>query len=258
MSIYIYIKNPFAKTSPLDTESGESEPMNATSYPRAVLTEQEAAEIYQYRKVKKTHRSGEEADILHGKSAAVAAKYNISPKAVRDIWNRRTWTQVTRHLWTCDEKPMVRSNIARPRQSRLGSDSSESTVSRSHKLSSSFIMLNSEVRAITSRDDSCSIYEDDHHSINQFLEQAMAGCSFEFISTGRQSTDFVPARPQRHEGPPMSSCPSMSSRQPADARSAALHAASEHARNGAWEAEWGDGPLSAGAMDPFSNDWPHW
>jgi hypothetical protein len=46
--------------------------------------------------------------LLSGQSAAVAKKFNVSPKAIRDIWNRRTWTQETHHLWTEDEHPIIR------------------------------------------------------------------------------------------------------------------------------------------------------
>jgi hypothetical protein len=35
-----------------------------------------------------------------GTSAALAAKYGITPKAVRDIWNLRTWAGTTRPFWT--------------------------------------------------------------------------------------------------------------------------------------------------------------
>ena len=34
-----------------------------------------------------------------GLSAKVALKYGVSPKTIRDIWNKRTWTDATRSLW---------------------------------------------------------------------------------------------------------------------------------------------------------------
>jgi uncharacterized membrane protein YgcG len=79
----------------------------AKNYPRAVLTETQAIEIYSYRKPKASRQMTD--PILSGRSAAVAKKFNISPKAIRDIWNRRTWTQETQHLWTEDERPMIRT-----------------------------------------------------------------------------------------------------------------------------------------------------
>ena len=41
-----------------------------------------------------------------GTSAALAAKYGITPKAVRDIWNLRTWAATTRPFWTTSEKAL--------------------------------------------------------------------------------------------------------------------------------------------------------
>lgn len=31
-------------------------------------------------------------------SSRLAAQHNVTPKAIRDIWNRRTWTHITNHL----------------------------------------------------------------------------------------------------------------------------------------------------------------
>jgi hypothetical protein len=67
--------------------------------PRALLTEREAVEIYLCRRSSSGHKVS---------TSALAEKYNISPKAIRDIWNRRTWAPETRHLWTENERPMIR------------------------------------------------------------------------------------------------------------------------------------------------------
>jgi hypothetical protein len=34
-----------------------------------------------------------------GSSVPVAKYYNVSPKAIRDIWNHITWKNVTRQVW---------------------------------------------------------------------------------------------------------------------------------------------------------------
>ena len=45
-------------------------------------------------------------------STALAQKFGVSVKAVRDIWNLRTWTSVTRHLWTAaDVEKCVRKQL---------------------------------------------------------------------------------------------------------------------------------------------------
>jgi hypothetical protein len=70
-------------------------------YPRAILKQQQAIEIYQF-------RSGTPHPLRHyhfltGKASAIARAYNVSPKAIRDIWNHRTWRAETRHMWTSDD-----------------------------------------------------------------------------------------------------------------------------------------------------------
>ena len=72
------------------------------SHPRAVLNEAQAIEIYQHRRTKSNSLG------LEGSTAFLAKKYSVSPKTIRDIWNRRTWIEQTRHLWTDDEKPLAR------------------------------------------------------------------------------------------------------------------------------------------------------
>jgi hypothetical protein len=78
--------------------------MNDTSTaryrPRALLTQKEAVEIYLCRK----SRPGQKVN-----TSMLSRKYNISPKAIRDIWNRRTWAPETQHLWADDEFPMIRT-----------------------------------------------------------------------------------------------------------------------------------------------------
>ena len=72
---------------------------------RAVVTKAQAVEIYLFAQA--AREAG--ADPLQGgNSARLAKKYGVSPKAIRDIWNRRTWTQEMRHLWAAHEQPMVR------------------------------------------------------------------------------------------------------------------------------------------------------
>ena len=36
---------------------------------------------------------------IKGQSVPVAEIFGVSPKTVRDIWNRRTWAYATHHLW---------------------------------------------------------------------------------------------------------------------------------------------------------------
>jgi hypothetical protein len=36
-------------------------------------------------------------------AARLAAKYSITPKAVRDVWTWKTWIVATKSLWTCKD-----------------------------------------------------------------------------------------------------------------------------------------------------------
>ena len=61
-----------------------------------VLSENQAYEIYQW-KQSLLQKS------ISGTSVMIASRYNVSPKTVRDIWNRRTWCNATRSLWSASE-----------------------------------------------------------------------------------------------------------------------------------------------------------
>ncbi len=38
-----------------------------------------------------------------GRSGPISKLFGISPRAVRDVWNRKTWTYATKHLWPCED-----------------------------------------------------------------------------------------------------------------------------------------------------------
>ena len=65
--------------------------MDSPSKPsKVVLNEQLAKQIYDRKLL--LSASGQS---LKGKSVPVSRVFKISPKTVRDIWNRRTWTKAT-------------------------------------------------------------------------------------------------------------------------------------------------------------------
>jgi len=76
---------------------------------RVMLAPAQAVEIYKRRPPldevngKYTHGSMRNA-------SSVAAEYNVSPKTIRDIWNRYSWAKVTRSLWTEQETFHYNSN----------------------------------------------------------------------------------------------------------------------------------------------------
>jgi hypothetical protein len=75
--------------------------------PRAVLTQEEAVEIYIFGPA--IRRRGDEFNLQNDGSVELAKKYNVSPKTIRDVWNRQTWAKVTEHLWEKNARPMGKS-----------------------------------------------------------------------------------------------------------------------------------------------------
>ena len=228
--------------------------------PRALLTEQEAVEIYLYRKAASI-RPGKNDALLFGKSSAVATFYNISPKAVRDIWNRRTWIEETRHLWACGEKPMIRTNMRCKllKCQRNSSDSSDASGSHFNKLrpsSPSSIVLDADAW-MSPWKESCSIYTNDRQTINHFYHlqatlqsENTESCSADTWSSDHAAGNFASAQ-HLAKFPFCSITPSCP-------QSAVLQSESEQTEEGSFSAEWGEGPLSGETADPFFFDWPHW
>ena len=61
----------------------------SSTVPRRVrLIQEQAIQIFTHRKTKTKHTA-----------AVLAAKYGITPKAIRDIWTRKSWSQATRPYW---------------------------------------------------------------------------------------------------------------------------------------------------------------
>jgi hypothetical protein len=57
-----------------------------------ILTAEQARSIYSLRSP--ATAEGPQAHLVAGKSSLVAEMYGVSPKTIRDVWNRKTWTQV--------------------------------------------------------------------------------------------------------------------------------------------------------------------
>eukprot|EP00292_Cryptomonas_paramecium_P020204 CAMPEP_0113676964 /NCGR_PEP_ID=MMETSP0038_2-20120614/8973_1 /TAXON_ID=2898 /ORGANISM="Cryptomonas paramecium" /LENGTH=183 /DNA_ID=CAMNT_0000594127 /DNA_START=82 /DNA_END=633 /DNA_ORIENTATION=+ /assembly_acc=CAM_ASM_000170 len=84
---------------------------------RRILTKEQAISIYMQRTIKATRAS------------LVAAKFQVNPKTVRDIWNRRTWAEETQHLWEEGDEPVIRSRRRLLIFGRAQSPSSSSVIS---------------------------------------------------------------------------------------------------------------------------------
>ena len=77
---------------------------------RALLTDDQAAEIFNLRVTVGQDTSIAQHRFFTSRSIAVSQMYGVSPKAVRDIWNKRTWRHATRSLWTEDDAAQRTNN----------------------------------------------------------------------------------------------------------------------------------------------------
>jgi hypothetical protein len=62
---------------------------------RAALTNQQVIEIFGLRQPKCENSGSSSHFTLTSRSKEISRKFGVSPKAVRDIWNRRTWCILT-------------------------------------------------------------------------------------------------------------------------------------------------------------------
>ncbi len=72
-----------------------------------MLTEHDAMNIYEI-KIACTQQMSKEdraCRSLRGQSGPVSKLFGVSPRAIRDIWNRRTWAYVTKRLWSLESLP---------------------------------------------------------------------------------------------------------------------------------------------------------
>ena len=231
-------------------------PDGAKSYPRAVLTATQAIEIYSYRK---TRSNGPKTDpLLTGRSAAVAKKFNVSPKAIRDIWNRRTWTQETQHVWTNDERPMIR-----PERLHRGSLSTSSCVPAATPYSPECVIDYCDAWWRPPSAHGRSIYTDDSMQQNHF--HFLSPWPQLLVSSSTASADLPCITNQSSAAHPPSHHPFISPPAgPPDAGGCALPpaemaAGEEEACIGSpWAAARGELFGAEGAPDPFTLDWPAW
>jgi hypothetical protein len=75
---------------------------------RGILTAHQAREIFEAKSQQKLKKM----DLLN--TTQLAQKYKISAKAIRDVWQGRSWLHATFDLWSNEERP-VRQKVGRPK-----------------------------------------------------------------------------------------------------------------------------------------------
>ena len=71
-------------------------PCSPLPTPRIILTEQQAVEICMLKPAIMQQKMGKRYE---SQSRLLAERFGVSPKTVRDIWNRKTWVSTTKHLF---------------------------------------------------------------------------------------------------------------------------------------------------------------
>jgi hypothetical protein len=69
-----------------------------------MLNEQQVVAIYMAKQALQAQSRDDvpetnKAQVIKGQSARVAVMYGVTPRAIRDIWNRQSWAYATKHLW---------------------------------------------------------------------------------------------------------------------------------------------------------------
>jgi hypothetical protein len=88
---------------------------------RIVLNESLAAEIYRLKiTMLQKHATFPRDPVLtlRGQSVFVSSMFDVSPKTIRDIWNRRTWQRATQAFWAF-EGSSFQPPCQRPKQEKL-------------------------------------------------------------------------------------------------------------------------------------------
>ena len=47
---------------------------------------------------------------IRGRSISIAAQFRVSSRAIRDIWNRKTWAYATQHLWHLESGSLLNTH----------------------------------------------------------------------------------------------------------------------------------------------------
>ena len=77
-----------------------------------MLTEQQAIDIYRFKILSEKSTNVDDSEDFKGhnsnisltaESVALAKVYGITPRAIRDVWGRRSWQYATCHLWPQEE-----------------------------------------------------------------------------------------------------------------------------------------------------------
>jgi hypothetical protein len=230
--------------------------------PYNVLTEEQAVDIYGTWQIMRSNSIRQQ----RGKSVGIAKKFGVSPKAIRDIWERRSWVKETRHLWTETDLPKIRKQAPTPR-SEVSNARQKSCRKSMHdglpkKESCIEINTNLYIRSPTPATPMSCV----RSLFPSFAEVTFYGAYCSSRKTHLPSTNFF--APYRPPDCLQSLCPAPTPPSlPAAPRLVPLLAAlvlGSTCDGSCGVCGASSGVMSAGGSamaardDPFHHDWPHW
>lgn len=90
-----------------------------TVHRKMVLTEAQAIAIYEQKPMVANEKVVNlEVGTATKQSRRIAEQYGVSPKAVRDIWNGKTWTFATQHWILANKGSILVADLTRDAESR--------------------------------------------------------------------------------------------------------------------------------------------
>jgi hypothetical protein len=209
--------------SPAVTKAQE---MSARFRPRALLSEQDAVDIY---------LSGKARSFQKLNSVQLSKQYRVSPKTIRDIWNRRTWAPETKHLWAENEIPLLR---------RKQSGQSIKSIPKNSRRAASGARWSGYQRLLPGH-------------ITSHIPHYFVWLAFENLFHKLIVSRVLVSKPVILHPP---ACPGRS--EPACSLQADLAAPCDAPPTDPGAAADADADAAAFAMaaadDPFHSDWPHW
>jgi hypothetical protein len=113
-----------------------------TNRVRVVLTSEQARDIF---RLKGDHGCSS----LHSVSIRLASQYNVSSKAIRDIWKGRSWLDSTYDLWDSVDRP-PRKTIGRPKGKKDSKPRSRGSTSMDSNPCHSCLPINEGVESRSS------------------------------------------------------------------------------------------------------------
>jgi hypothetical protein len=80
-----------------------------------MLTEAQAIEIYKLKLSFQSDHAASHFDprvrslLMRGRSNPLSERFGVSPRTIRDIWNRKTWAYATKSVWSQEAEPQAPS-----------------------------------------------------------------------------------------------------------------------------------------------------